>query len=73
MNVNDEFFKKGFEQAVVEIIKCAEEFECCPDCGNPDADSHFCDRCHERISVREDAGWFAQYLRKKYNMELKED
>ena len=53
-----------------KIIEEAMEFECCPTCGRIDIESHFCPHCKERISVPDDAGWFAEYLKKKYGYKL---
>lgn len=49
---------------LARIIKLAESFHCCPNCGNPDAEKHFCDKCNQRIVVRADAYYFAEYLKK---------
>jgi len=52
-----------------EIIKMAENFECCPYCGNPNLkNEHFCDVCKERIVEPCNAHWFAEYLKKKRNI-----
>ena len=51
-----------------EIIKMAENFECCPYCGNLNLDSeHSCNVCKKRFLKPDDAYWFAEYLKKKYN------
>ena len=54
-----------------KIIEEAHEFECCPDCGNVEIESHYCPKCKERISTPYDAEWFAEYLSKKYEYKLK--
>jgi len=55
---------------IKNIISEAEAFKCCPECGGdlPISD-HYCEACKERISVPEDAYWFAQWLKKKYGVE----
>jgi len=55
---------------VKEIIKLAEDFECCPYCGNPElkVSNHYCEKCKERISVPEEAYNFAQYLKELYGL-----
>jgi len=56
---------------IEEIYKEAKEFECCPHCGNPDISGHFCENCEKRIAVPDDAGWFAKYIKEKYNLDDK--
>ena len=68
MNVNDEFYKQGYENAIKEIYQLAYDFECCPYCGRVDIESHFCPYCKERIVTLYDGGWFAEYLKKKYKL-----
>jgi len=52
-----------------EIIALALKFECCPYCGNPDAQSHYCDKCKKRFAECDDAYWFARWLeRNKENV-----
>ena len=53
---------------IKEIIKLAEDFECCPTCGNTVIQSHFCKICKERYSVPQDAYYFAQYLKELYGL-----
>jgi hypothetical protein len=54
-----------------KIIKLAEEFRCCPYCGNMNLDTnHYCN-CKEGkkgFTEPDDAYWFAEYL--KNNKEL---
>ena len=51
------------KQYLEEIIKLAEEFSCCPNCGNPEASGHFCEKCNERYVTEDGAEWFAEYLK----------
>jgi len=52
-----------------EVIEMARVFECCPFCGNHDLNSeHHCEECGHRISVPDDAKWFADYLEKTYSV-----
>jgi hypothetical protein len=45
----------------------AEEFECCPICGDwTDIGGHYCGKCDERYVTEDDAHSFAEYLKKKY-------
>ena len=69
-----ESLKTHFEErtAIIKnIISEAEAFKCCPDWGGGDLpiSNHYCEACKERISVPEDAYWFAQWLKKKYGVE----
>jgi len=60
-------FEKGRQSAIKEIIQESYSFECCPNCGNTDLDDdHFCKECKSRFAVAYDAGWFGQFLEKKY-------
>jgi len=59
---------EGYQIDLQTIIEMAQEFECCPDCGNtefPDT-VHYCPKCMTRISTPEDAVWFAKYLENKF-------
>lgn len=69
MNVNDEFYKKGRDDAIEQILIEAKNFECCPDCGDVNDGAihhHLCDKCKERVAVPDDAYWFYEYLAKKF-------
>lgn len=49
-----------------EIIELAENFDCCPHCGNYNLENnHYCEECKQRIVEPDDAYWFAQYLKKE--------
>ena len=52
------------------IIKLAEEFECCPECGGTNliGGGHLCADCKERVAVPDDAHWFAEWLKKEYKI-----
>ena len=50
--------------SLAEIVAMAEGFRCCPYCGNPDAEDHYCPKCKKRIVELDDAYWFAEYLRR---------
>ena len=52
-------------QAIDEIIIMAQDFECCPHCGNTAIESHWCPACKERIIEPANAYWFAEFLKKK--------
>lgn len=54
------------------IIELAENFECCPECGNEYKGKHWCDICQDRVGIPERAYWFAEYL-KKLNVKLSEE
>lgn len=56
---------------IEEIINLAENFGCCPHCGNPAAHFNFCKECNKRYETEDDASWFAQYLKNKYLKEVK--
>ncbi len=45
-----------------EVEKLAREFECCPDCGSENIDSHLCNVCQERIVEPLDAYYFADKI-----------
>lgn len=55
------------------IVKLAEEFECCPHCGNAELkiNNHYCEKCKERIVEPDDAYWFAEWLKKEYKLGVK--
>ena len=57
--------------SVDKIVQMAFRFECCPSCGNVDADSHFCDKCEEGLkgfTELDDAYWFSQFLIKEFGL-----
>ena len=52
---------------IKEIILLAENFECCPYCGDYELDSdHYCDKCFNRIVTPDDGYYFAQFLKDYY-------
>jgi len=67
MNINDEFYKKGKDDAIQWLLAEAKHFECCPYCGNPDlkVSKHYCEKCGKRIVEPDDAYWFYEYIKKK--------
>jgi len=54
------------------IVKLAEEFECCPECGSTNliGGGHLCGDCNERVAVPDDAYWFAEWLKKEYKLKV---
>ena len=56
------------KELIEKILKWAFSFECCPNCGNINAESHYCDICKERIVELDDAYWFSQFLIKEFDL-----
>jgi len=51
------------------IVKLAEDFECCPHCGDTKLkNNHYCGKCKKRIVEPDDAYWFAEWLKKEYKL-----
>lgn len=61
------------KETLEKIIKEAEDFECCPNCGDwNNLGGHYCGSCEERYVTEEDAFFFAKYLKAVYEDELRE-
>ena len=52
-----------------DIIALAETFECCPNCGSATAEQHYCSKCKTRFVERDDAHWFAEFLKKEQQLQ----
>lgn len=50
---------------VEDIIKEAEEFTCCPHCGNTAIEKNYCPVCEREFTTPGRATMFAEYLRTK--------
>jgi len=61
------------ENWINAIVKLAREFECCPYCGNVDAENHYCDKCKKRIVELDDAYWFSEWLIKEYKLGVQDE
>jgi hypothetical protein len=49
------------------VIEFAENFECCPECGDVNDGAlyhHLCEKCNKRVAIPDDAYYFAQWLKK---------
>jgi hypothetical protein len=66
VNVNDELYKKGRDEAIAWVIEKGEELCFCPECGAVmDCYSHFCDECRTRVGVPYDPQIFIEWLKKQ--------
>ena len=54
------------KNAISKIINITREFSCCPNCGYPKAQSHYCKKGKESFAEAYDTYWFYEYLRTIY-------
>ena len=52
------------ELELERIIGLAYDFECCPNCGNVEIESHYCPKCKERFACPYEGYFFGEYLKK---------
>ena len=60
--------EKGRKEERATIIQLADQFECCPECGNTEIQSHWCPKCKKEFAMSGDAGWFAKHLKDRNNI-----
>ena len=56
--------RKAVRDERERIIGLAFEFECCPNCGNVEIESHYCPKCKERFACPYEGYFFGEYLKK---------
>ena len=56
-----------------KIMELAEGFECCPQCGTTEIESHYCPLCKKRIVTPDDAYWFSEFIKRNKGKLLKDE